>query len=614
MKKYGLLKSSLDAHTLGINAIRGQLEECNQVVLVGSKELEIALREIKKTINQQIISDWILNNKITYLGISYRLDPKDASLIMKELINTIRNNHLLIEDGGPLKQCFFAGLPESCHMIETEHHNLVKCFIGSESAFETLIQLGVEESEIPKVMLEGSRYDEKLNQIAQDLIDSNSYLSFKSPTKDGYTEFGTKQDKLTLRIQHNQTQTDLPLTRVHVGPYLSDREKAVKLFEEWCKELAKANLLDIVSIGSSQLTQSNFNEDWTGLTNGGGVPIQTKEEYQRIYDVSRPLLLRTYSGTKNVPDLAKIHEESINIAWHALSFWWFNQLDGRGPNTLMKNLEEHIETLKIIAKANKPFEPNIPHHFAFRGSDDVTYVLSAVLAARTAKKYGIKDFILQVMLNTPRYTWGIVDIAKARAILQLINPLKDTDFNIYLQPRAGLDYFAPDIDKAKVQLAQVSMLMDDIEPTKVNSPEIIHVVSYSEALFLANPSVINESVQITQSALNNYRTYKQNHPEFLKQFEDDIQLKTNELVHEANILLNSIEEIISDPYSPKGLHDIFALGYLQTPYLWANKEEFPNATHFKTKVHNGSTILVDQKQNRVDAKKLVEFIQSLVNS
>ena len=614
MKRYGLLKSSLDAHTLGINAIRGQLEECNQFVLVGSKEMEIALREIESKDKQILITNWIIDNGITHLGISYRLDPKDASNIIRHIIQTIKDNQLFSNDGGPLKQCFFAGLPESCQLIENEHHDLVKCFIGSESAYDTLIQLGVEKDEIPTVLIEGSKYDESLNKIAQELIDSKTYLNYESPFKGGYKEFGTKEDKLTLRINNNQTKTNLPLTRVHVGPYLSDRTKAVQLFDDWCKELAQTNLLDIVSIGSSQLTQSNFNEDWTGLTNGGGVPIQTKEEYKRIYDVSRPLLLRTYSGTKNVPDLAKIHEESINIAWHALSFWWFNQLDGRGPNSVLDNLNEHIETLKYIAQTKKPFEPNIPHHFAFRGSDDVTYVLSAVLAARTAKKYQVQDFILQVMLNTPRYTWGIVDIAKARAILNLINPLRDETFNIYLQPRAGLDYFAPDIDKAKVQLAQVSMLMDDIEPHKVNSPEIIHVVSYSEALYLANPKVINESVQITQSALNYYREYKYNNPEFLSQFDKEIQSKTNELMNEVTILLDSIEKTINEPYTPKGLYDIFAYGYLQTPYLWANKEEFPNATYFKTQVFNGSTVLIDKNRERVDAKRLVEFVQSHVNS
>lgn len=610
MKRYGLLKSSLDAHTLGINAIKGLLEECNQYINVGSANLELALREISQNENQKLIIQWIKDNKITHLGISYRLDPNDASSIMNHLIKALKEHHQFKEDGGTLEQCFFAGLLESCKLIEKDHGNLVTCFIGSESAYDTLIQLGINDNEIPKMLIEGSKYDEKLHEIAKELISSNRYHEYSSVYKGGYPEFGTKQDKLHLRIKNNQSKTNLPLTRVHVGPYLSDRNEAVKLFEDWCKELADTNLLDIVSIGSSQLTQSNFNEDWTGLSNGGGVPIRTKEEYERIYDVSRPLLLRTYSGTRNVPELAKIHEESINIAWHALSFWWFNQLDGRGPNSLKQNLNEHIETLKTIAQTNKPFEPNIPHHFAFRGSDDLTYVISAVLAARTAKKHGINDFILQVMLNTPRYTWGIVDLAKARAILKLIEPLRDESFNIYLQPRAGLDYFAPNIDQAKIQLAQVSMLMDDIEAHKSNSPEIIHVVSYSEALFLANPTIINESVQITQAALNHYREYKLKHPDFLLEFEKEIQSKTYELIEEANILLNSIEKLIDKPYSAQGLYDIFAYGYLQTPYLWANKEDFPNATYFRTKYHNGSTILVNHKQERIDAKKLVDFVQS----
>lgn len=614
MKKYGLLKSSLDAHTLGINAIYGQLKECKQWVVLGTHEIEKALREIKEPSKQTILIEWLKNNKITHLGISYRLDPKDASEMVRILITILKNNKMYKQDGGTLEQCFFAGLPESCQLIQKEHQALVKCFIGSESAYDTLIQLGVNENEIPKVLIEGSKYDEELRKLAKDMIELHEYKQYQSVNKGGYPEFGTRNDRLDLRIQSNQSKTNLPLTRVHVGPYLSNRVEAVALFEDWCRELAQTNLLDIISIGSSQLTQSNFNEDWTHLSNGGGVPIQNKKEYERIYEISRPMLLRTYSGTKNVPELARIHEESINIAWHALSFWWFNQLDGRGPNSVKQNLEEHIETLKYIAETNKPFEPNIPHHFAFRGSDDLTYVLSAVLAARTAKKYGIRTFVLQVMLNTPRYTWGIVDLAKARAILKLIEPLKDDSFNVYLQPRAGLDYFAPDLELAKVQLAQVSMLMDDIEPKKANSPEIIHVVSYSEALFLANPQVINESVQITQEALNYYRNYKKEHPEFILAFHNEIELKTKELIHEANILLNSIENLIDDPYSAEGLYQIFKFGYLQTPYLWANKEDFPLATHFKTQVSNGSTLLVDDFQNRVDAKRLVEFIESQFKS
>ena len=49
-----------------------------------------------------------------------------------------------------------------------------------------------------------------------------------------------------------------PLMRAHVGPYSStvDRLDSLKEFVEWAKYLAGTKYLDILSIGSSQLTQS----------------------------------------------------------------------------------------------------------------------------------------------------------------------------------------------------------------------------------------------------------------------------------------------------------------------------------------------------------------------
>ena len=558
MKRYGLLKSSLDAHTLGIHAIKCQLEACGQEVWLGDEMISIAVREIEHSMQKERIITWINKHAITHLGVSYRLDPKDAQWIMGHLIHALKSAHCFSFDGGTIQHLFFAGLPESCRLIEEEHKNLVNCFIGSESPRDSLIKMNVEEDAIPKQWIEISRYDDDLKRYANELIESGEYLLFKPIPKAGYEGFGTRHDRIVDRIQHHQKTQNLPLTRVHVGPYLHNRKEAVELFKDWCKKLAKAGYLDIVSIGSSQLTQSHFNEDWTGLSNGGGVPIQNELEYQELYEATRPLLLRTYSGTKNVPALAKIHERSINIAWHALSLWWFNQLDGRGPNDLLTNLQEHLETLKFISLTNKPFEPNIPHHFAFRGSDDVTYIVSAVLAARTAKKHGIQDFILQVMLNTPRFTSGIVDLAKARAILQLIKPLIDKDFRMFLQPRAGLDYFVPDIDLAKRQLAVVSMLMDDIEPYDLFSPPLVHVVSYSEALHLATPEVIHESIQITHAAIQTYRQMKANHQIDTRVYEVEIQSKTNHFVQEAQRILDSIDQTVHEPTSAQGLYDIFA--------------------------------------------------------
>ncbi|KKL05141.1 hypothetical protein LCGC14_2609010, partial [marine sediment metagenome] len=285
--------------------------------------------------------------------------------------------------------------------------------------------------------------------------------------------------------------------RAHAGPYQPDRRQAVKLFESWCGQLAQVGVLDVLSIGTSQLTQASFGEDWSGRPNGGGVPINSPDEYERIGQVARPMLVRTYAGTRGIPALAAMHEETMNIAWHALSLWWFSRIDGRGPNSVLENLQEHFEALRLIASTGKPYEPNVSHQFAFRGADDVTYVVSAVLAARAAKRLGIRDLILQIMLNDPKYTWGVHDLAKARATLSLVRELEDSNFRVYLQTRAGLDYLSHHPGKAKSQLAAVTALMDDIEPDNPRSPDILHVVSYSEGSDLATPEIINDSVRIT---------------------------------------------------------------------------------------------------------------------
>jgi len=311
-----------------------------------------------------------------------------------------------------------------------------------------------------------------------------------------------------------------------------------------------------------QLTQSNFGEYWEDMPNGGGVPINSPEEYRSVWSACRPLLVRTYAGTKNIPKLAEIHENTLNICWHALSLWWFNKLDGRGPYDLYTNLKQHIETLKYIAATGKPFEPNVSHHFAFRGADDVTYIVSAYLAAKLAKKMGIKTLILQNMLNTPRSTWGINDLAKSRALTALIKELEDPGFKVFLQPRAGLDYFKPDLFEAKVQLAAVTALMDDIDPRNENSPPIIHVVSYSEAVHLATPDIINESIKITQHSLIKYRELRRSGKTEDMSKNADVKNRMHELFDSARTIISGIESHISNPYSAEGFYKIFTSGFL----------------------------------------------------
>ena len=329
-----------------------------------------------------------------------------------------------------------------------------------------------------------------------------------------------------------------------------------------------------------------------------------------IWEASRPLLVRTYAGTKNIPSLAQMHEETLNICWHALSLWWFNKLDERGPYDVYTNLKQHIDTIKYIAKTDKPFEANVPHHFAFRGADDVTYIVSAYLAAKLAKKLGIKTFILQNMLNTPRFTWGIQDLAKSRAMIKLVRSLEDSNFRVLLQPRAGLDYFKPNLYEARIQLAAVTALMDDIDPYNEMSPPIIHVVSYSEASHLATPEIINESIQITQYSLQKYREMRKQGKIENMALNLDINERSRDLYLSAIQIISAIEDIIDDPYSPEGCYKIFAAGFLPVPYLWREVEEFKHAKNWRTKLDRGSVKVVDENNKVMKTEQIIQIAKS----
>ena len=112
------------------------------------------------------------------------------------------------------------------------------------------------------------------------IIKAESYWGAQPARVHGYTEYGTARDNLLLRIA--ATHKSDVLTRVHLGPYSKDRPEALHTFDMWCKDLARSKHLDILSIGSSQLSQSKFEEPWHSHDNGGGVPINSKSEFRAI--------------------------------------------------------------------------------------------------------------------------------------------------------------------------------------------------------------------------------------------------------------------------------------------------------------------------------------------
>lgn len=592
---FGLVKTDIDVHTLGMITIAHLLRDCGYECYISPSEISVAVENIHKLNNFSLLQKWISDNHITRIGFSYRLDPHEAKDYFCHLFYEIKNHNLFVENGGCLREVFFAGLPDACLLVKRELGDQILVFPGDETPMESLQKLGVPESKFPKDLKLNSEYDNMRWSFATKLIESESYRCVKQQEHLGYPDAGTDSDSFIKRVAYCKKRQFLPLIRAHVGPYSSNRLEAIKEFISWEKELAKSGFLDVLSIGSSQLTQSRFGEDWDGLPNGGGVPVNSEQEYRMIKEAASPMLVRTYAGTKNVPNMAKMHERCLNISWHALSFWWFCEIDGRGSNSVLENLKEHLETIKYIASTGKPFEPNVPHHFAFRGADDISYIISGYLAAKTAKRLGIKDLILQNMLNTPKYTIGLQDLAKGRVMLRLVRELEDGNFRVHLQSRAGLDYFSPDLEKAKIQLAAVTALMDDIEPDNMNSPEIIHVVSYSEAVRLATPPVINESIQITLAALEKYRRLRNTGQIENMAHNQDLNERTEDMYQEAKEAIDVLEKYIVNLYTAEGLYKVFKEGFLPVPYMIDSYNKYKEATMWNTAIKNGGIRVVDEK-------------------
>lgn len=590
---FGFIKPLVDVHTMGVYTMANLLRDCGYKVCVSNDDINEAVEKIHKLNNYSLVKHWIIENGINRLGFSYRLDPKEGCDYFMSLFAHLEADNMFVKDGGILRQVFFAGLPDTCDMVKGKTSGEVLVFPGNESPIESLSKLNVPRELMPKALNQDNPYDNMRWDFAKKLIESERYKLEMPKDHYGYEDCGSEKDTFIARLNYAKERHALPIIRTHSGPYNPNRLEALKEYNSWCKDLANSHLLDVLSIGSSQLTQSNFGEDWDGKPNGGGVPVNSELEYQTIRENAKPMLVRTYSGTKGVPGLAVMHERALNISWHALSFWWFDELDGRGPNSLLDNLKEHFEAVRWIATTGKPVEPNVPHHFAFRGADDITYIISGYLAAKACKMMGVRHLILQNMLNTPKYTIGVQDLAKGRAMLKLVRELEDENFYVSLQARAGLDYFAPDLEEAKVQLAAVTCLMDDIEPGNDNSPEIVHVVNYCEAVRLATPPIIKESIKITLSALREYRIARSLGKVPNMKYDKDVKFRAEALYNEAKEAIILLEKAIPNLYTPDGFYKVFVEGFLPVPYLMDQHNKFPKATKWHTALKNGGVAVVD---------------------
>ena len=401
-------------------------------------------------------------------------------------------------------------------------------------------------------------------------------------------------DTLVERILQKQPY---PLLRHHFGlPSFAQTEEGIG-------EIARARVLDVISLGPDQNTQQYFyhperrNPQMDGA---GGVPIHSEEEFEKLKAASRQgnfPLMRCYSGTADVFQFAETLRRTIHNAWCAVPLCWYNELDGRGERTLEVSMAEAQQLMRWHGERGIPVEVNEPHHWGLRDAHDVISVAMAYISAYNAKACGVKDYVAQYMCNVPGSMSFSMDLAKLQAQCELVEQLADSHFRTYREVRAGLPFLSGDLDIAKGQLAASTYL------SMALSPHIIHVVGYSEAEHAATPQVVIESCKIVRGVIRSVLEGGAN-----ATYDPAVIARKEELLREARVLLSFIQERYA-PYSadpladPHVLSDCIRRGILDAPHILKN-QKFRGI--LETRMYGGRCVAWDsaKKQPMSEAQRL----------
>jgi hypothetical protein len=410
-------------------------------------------------------------------------------------------------------------------------------------------------------------------------------------------------------------KSPFPIIRHHFG--LPTMEATV----EGIEQIAEAQVLDVISLGIDQDAQENFfhpERQDPRRKGAGGVPVRTAEDYRVLSAASRRgnyPLMRTYSGTDDFIRLAELYVETINIAWCAIPLFWFNQMDGRGPWDLESSIHEHQRVMAWYGARGIPVELNEPHHWGMRDAPDVIFVVSAFLSAYNARAFGVKDYIAQLMFNSPPGLTDAMDLAKMLVVLDLVGaltplpsprPLRgcfarkraggEGEFRLWRQTRTGLLSYPLDPDAARAHLAASIYLQMALKP------HIVHVVGHTEAHHAATAEDVIEACGLARRAIQNAL---RGAPDMTA--DPAVQARRTELVAEARVTLEAIRSLaapgVADPLTdPATLARAVTSGILDAPHLRNN----PFARgEIITRIVDGACVAVDSDGRPLpEAKRL----------
>jgi methylmalonyl-CoA mutase cobalamin-binding subunit len=403
-------------------------------------------------------------------------------------------------------------------------------------------------------------------------------------------------------VERIRWKSPYPILRHHFG--LPTMEATLQGIEK----IAEAKALDVISLGIDQDAQENFfhpERQDARRKGAGGVPVRSPEDYRALYAASRRgnfPLLRTYSGTDDFIRLAEMYVETISTAWCAIPLFWFNRMDGRGPWDLEGSIHAHQEVMRWYGERGLPVELNEPHHWGMRDAPDVIFVVAAFLSAYNARKFGVRDYIAQLMFNSPPGLSDAMDLAKMLAVLELVSALTpgpstllgthpagrgvrgEGEFRVWKQTRTGLLSYPLDPQAARGHLAASIYLQMTLKP------HILHIVGHTEAHHAATAEDVIEASRIARRAIENAVGGAPD-----GSFDPAVQRRKEKLIAEAGVTLEAIRDLagpgVGDPWTDAAsLAKAVTSGILDAPQLKNN----PFARgKVRTHIVNGMCVAVD---------------------
>ncbi len=474
------------------------------------------------------------------VGVSYRLTAENARTLLADLRG-------MLEAAGVLgrRRIFFGGTPPVA-AVAREAGYFDAVFSGDESPF------------LIRQALEGRTFEaEGAASFPQRTVDR---IRWKAPA---------------------------PLLRHHFGIPAHTIQPTV----EGITRIAEAGVLDVISLGADQDAQAHFfhpARQSPRSKGAGGVPFRTEDDLRQLYQASRRgnyPLLRSYSGTAGHIRYADMLTRTVHNAWCATSLFWFNAMDGRGPSPLAQSIQEHQALMEWHGARDIPVEGNESYHWGMRDAPDVVVCASAYLYAYNARHFGVRDYIMTYMFQSPPQLSNAMDLARALALVEMTEAFASADFRIWRQTRTGLLSFPVDGRRARAHLAQSVMLQMALKP------HIIHVVGYTEADHAATADEVVDSAVMTQAVVD---TALRGNPDMT--WDPAVVRRKAELIAETERLIEAIRMLApgeADALSnPQVLSEAVALGLLDAPQL-VNNAYAPGRV--RTRGIDGAVWPVDQQ-------------------